>query len=1022
MELSEKVYNKLFSLFEKTKKNINYELELRFFSKKINYQIYKNIFQKLTFSKLNNGKGLKYEMLNELDIFLNSNSGSKSRMTISGQDNIKKYWIGQSLDESLFTFIEKEKLDTYDDDTYDLRISLNNEIPKEKILKKNMDILKSSNIPKYYRFKNRYRIIEENELFYIDLTNVKSGYGNTFRDSDTLNKVSTYEVEIEINNTKIDDKTMIDELVKYIYLVLTELEGNNIILGNNIKEDVINQYNKLIQFKNNNYHKKSSKSNFIAASPVTIHKENIIRSQEIPNIYNRYAVTLKADGERYFLYITNDGNIYLFNNQFDVISTGLSNLEYKNSLIEGELVETNVKKVFYAYDMLFSKGIDLRNKWLKMMKREENVEEKFLGRIDFLDRFLQDKNTIIIKDYSSSNIIELKKKPYEYSFRNDGSDIFNKISKIWGDRKTNPFHVDGIILCPIMEHYPHRGGGWKSLFKWKPVHLNTIDFLVKYVKNENGIIVNSPFIEDVKRLDDIKERKLKMFRTLELYVGGTDDVYDNVSKKMIKKSKPILFNPYNIEDIYLDDNNTSKRFINADEKVFCNDPITNDVEELLDDTIIEFGYDSNAPLGFNWVPYRFRKDKTNLYKSGENIFGNFETTANDIFRSIKNPVTEDMITTGKIDIANVNVLDEAKSYFATLSINNNNVKSERLPYQDFHIWYIKYQLLYFTSPKYLHEYSSGMHGRYLDLCSGKGVDISKIKLMDYAEVVGLELDPKSVQFAQNYFKKISRPKPKTYYVRADTSRLIFPNQACGITEADKIYIKKYIPEKFAFDTVSLMFCFHYFFKNEITLRTIIQNINDNLKIGGYVIGTCFDGEVIYNKLKEEKELTGKRKDGSLMWKIEKKYKSKMAFTDKKPNLGKEIDVFVKSIGVVHKEYLINFKFVDALMESYGFEKVLRKPFEEFYNELMEGKNVMNLSPEELQKNVEKVKLMSEDEKRFSFLSTSFIYKKVANSSDSLFIKLAELMEKEDKIKAKEAFAVSQDTEEIIEASELLEEK
>jgi hypothetical protein len=66
--------------------------------------------------------------------------------------------------------------------------------------------------------------------------------------------------------------------------------------------------------------------------------------------------------------------------------------------------------------------------------------------------------------------------------------------------------------------------------------------------------------------------------------------------------------------------------------------------------------------------------------------------------------------------------------------------------------------------------------------------------------------------------------------------------------------------------------------------------------------------------------------------------------------------------------------------------------------------------------------MSEDEKRFSFLSTSFIYKKVANSSDSLFIKLAELMEKEDKMKAKEAFAVSQDTEEIIEASELLEEK
>ena len=1021
MELSEKVYDKLFFLFDKTKKNINYELELRFFSQKMNYEIYKNIFQKLTFSKLNNGKGLKYEMINELDIYSNSNNYSKSRMTISGSDNIKKYWIGQDLDESLFTFMEKEKLDTYDDETYDLRISLNNEILKEKILKKNIDILKSPNTSKYYRFKNRYRIIEENELFYIDLTNVKNGSGSTFRESNTLNNISKYEIEIEINNNNIENNDLINQLVKYIYLVLSEIEGNNIILGNNIKNEVIEQYNQLIHYKNknNNYKKGKFNSNFIAASPVTIHKENLIKSQEIPNIYNRYAVTLKADGERYFLYITNDGNIYLFNNQFNIISTGQKNIIYKNSLIEGELVETDIKKVFYAYDMLFSKGNDLRNKWLKTMKREQNIEEKFLGRIDFLNQFLQDKNTKIINEYSKNNIIEFKKKPYEYSYRNDGSDIFDKINKIWSERKTNPFHVDGVILCPIMEHYPHRGGSWRSLFKWKPEDLNTIDFLVKYVKNEDGNIINSPFIEDVKRLDDIKERKLKMYRTLELYVGSSENIYNNKYKKMMNKIKPILFNPYNIENIYLDNNNSSKNFIDANEKIYCIDPITNNIEELIDDTIVEFRYDNEAQSGFNWIPIRFRRDKTNLYKSGKDIFGNFESVANDIYRSIKNPVTEDMIITGKIDLSNVNILDQAKSYFSDLSLNNAK-REPRLPYQDFHIWYVKYQLLYFTSPKYLHEYSSGMHGRLLDLCSGKGVDINKIKLMDYAEVIGLELDGKSVQFAQNFFKKIARPK--TYYVRANTSHLIFPNQACGITETDKIYIKKYIPEKFSFDTVSLMFCFHYFFQNEITLRTIIQNINDNLKIGGYVIGTCFDGEIIYNKLKQEKELVGKKKDGSLMWKIEKSYKSKMAFTDKKPNLGKEIDVFVKSIGVVHKEYLVNFKFVDAIMETYGFEKILQKPFEEFYNELMDGKNVMNLSPEELEKNIERVKSMSEDEKRFSFLSRSFIYKKVANSSDSLFVKLAELMEKEDKIKYKEAYAVSQDTEGIIQAAELLEEK
>ena len=180
MELSEKVYKKIFSLFEKTKKNKNYELEVRFSSKKINYDIYKNIFQKMTFSKLNNGKNLKYEMINDLDIILTSNN-INSRMTISGSDNIKKYWLEQELDPSIYKFIEKEKMEVFDDDTFDIRISLNNEIPMEKILKKNMDVLLSNDVSKYYRFKNRYRIISENELFYIDLTNVKSGYGKNFR-------------------------------------------------------------------------------------------------------------------------------------------------------------------------------------------------------------------------------------------------------------------------------------------------------------------------------------------------------------------------------------------------------------------------------------------------------------------------------------------------------------------------------------------------------------------------------------------------------------------------------------------------------------------------------------------------------------------------------------------------------------------------------------------------------------------------------------------------------------------------
>ena len=112
--------------------------------------------------------------------------------------------------------------------------------------------------------------------------------------------------------------------------------------------------------------------------------------------------------------------------------------------------------------------------------------------------------------------------------------------------------------------------------------------------------------------------------------------------------------------------------------------------------------------------------------------------------------------------------------------------------------------------------------------------------------------------------------------------------------------------------------------------------------------------------------------------------------------GKQIDVFVGTIGNVHEEYLVNFNYFEKIMKEYGFEKILIKPFEDFYNELINGENKMNLSDEELQKKKSFVNNMSEEEKRFSFLSSAFIFKKIENSSDKLYKKLVDLMEKKAK--------------------------
>jgi hypothetical protein len=155
-----------------------------------------------------------------------------------------------------------------------------------------------------------------------------------------------------------------------------------------------------------------------------------------------------------------------------------------------------------------------------------------------------------------------------------------------------------------------------------------------------------------------------------------------------------------------------------------------------------------------------------------------------------------------------------------------------------------------------------------------------------------------------------------------------------------------------------------------------------------------------------------------MWKIDKKYsKTKLIFNDKKPNFGKQIDVLVKTIGNVWPEYLVNFEYLDKIMTEYGFSKIFVKPFKDFYEELQDGKNLMDLSDRDLEQHIKNAKDMSEEEKRFSFFSSSFMYKKEKNTPDSLLKKLMDLMEKKDKLRGKDDYKVDKDTEHFIENME-----
>ena len=1009
MELNNKIYTKILNLIDSAKKNKNYEFELRFWNKKmniINEELYNKIFQKLTFSKDNNGLGYKYEMKNILDVILDKSSIQNNyesiRMSINGLDNVKKYWLNSTnLDELNPTFIEKEKIDKVDDENYNLRFSLNNELPQNNLLNKNKSLLTGNSFEKVYRLKNRYSIKTDDNLFVIDMSSIKMGVGNSFKESNTLKDNLKYEIEIELidKDTKLDNETILKKMLQLCEIILKTMQSNQSLLTNSMIEKLKSSYNKLI--------KNEIPNNFIAASPVTIHRENLIKSTSIKNIQNQYAVTLKADGDRNLLFVIeseneeDNGKIFLFDNNFKFIDTGYKDVEWKNTLIEGERVNNEI----YMYDILFSKGEDVRKRYLMDIRKDS----KIIPRLDILDKFL--KSTSRKNILEEEKCIKLKNKRYIQSIRADGTDIFQKTKELWESRKYNTFNVDGIIFVPKYEYYPLTGASWQLLFKWKPPELNTIDFLIRVMKDDNKGDIKYPFIEIINRPDGKEETILKQYKTVQLYVTGQKTIFTK-NQKSNKKKIPILFNPYGMDNKNNEIFNLAKIFISDDEKMYAYNSITKERDEIYDDIIVEFSYDDTKEVGFKWQPHKFRKDKTNLYKNGEPQFGNSERTAIDIFKAINEPVTEDMVITGIIPIIDSGLNTIQNPYYVR-EVDNGKGR-ERFAYQNFHNHYIKYQLLYFSSPSYINEYTTGYHGKILDLCCGNGADFKKIKRAKYAEIVGMDYDYNNIKEAQERFKSSAIPPPKAYYIRGDSSKLIFPDTDSGFTEADKIYTKKYIPTKYLFDTVSLQFCFHYFFKDEISLRTLIQNINDNLKIGGFVVGTTFNGERINEKLKNTDSILGKTYSGETMWKIEKKYNStKLGFTSSKPNYGKQIDVFIKTIGTIHPEYLVNFNYLDKIMSEYGFTKIFIKPFEDFYNELIEGKMLMDLNNAEIEKDIEVIKKMSEEEKRFSFLSDAFMYKKEKNSPDSLFKKLIEVTEKKEKLKKKDVYKVVQDQEDII---------
>ena len=413
-------------------------------------------------------------------------------------------------------YMNKNKLNTHEIYDYDIRVG----VATENIMEKNT--IKDINweVPSFVRYKQRFSYMFD--IGQLDLTIVHQGTTESEARQDTR-----YEIEFEIKQNDYE------KLLAMMTFVLQIKQKNVNVISKNLTRDIYKEYVSLTRAKY-----------FIGAQPETLQKD------KLSNLFKElYSVTDKADGNRYFMFINSTGNVYYIDNNIkNILATDLrTNL--RNTIIDGELIENENSINFYAFDIIFYDGKDLRG--------DKNYFLK--------DRLALVNTTIKSLTQSDYYIVEMKRFIWKNVFI--GSEFLMK------DIKNKLYKNDGLIFTPMNESYP-LSGKWDKLFKWKPAELNTIDFYSLKERDIDGSVKWKLYVQNKNQNSQIKnDIKLELFNVKELC--------------NLPDSKDITF------ETTFDDN--------------LLDPTTG--QSYKTKTVIEYKWEK-TPTGGKFIPLRTRWDKT----------------------------------------------------------------------------------------------------------------------------------------------------------------------------------------------------------------------------------------------------------------------------------------------------------------------------------------------------------------------------------------------------------------------------
>jgi len=899
---------KLIEMVKKIMENYEFEISINRSSGIILSQ-YMDVARYLS-NRADENNIISREVSLDISYSYSSSNTNNYRITIIGEDRINRIISNLTLrkNHSIFSILTnniinqtspeeqqnlfiihkiKDRSNIIDLDEYDIRFRLaqENELNKQT-LNELISLTEEERNKITFRFKERVSlVVKVNDIFdiRIDLTNIRQNMAFTkLEQSPTI-----FELELEIikKSDKAFDQTtaehVYNKLLLEIYRIHQLLQKSTKIITVNAKNSIITVMNELL-YGNPKYLAKD----LPGMNVVSLENQHVTG-----DLTFNYSVTDKADGDRFFM-IINQGKIFLVSNNLDVKEIDSSPYQkldkYDNTIIDGEYIflHDQNKFIFMAFDILFFCGKDTRddgkletrieklNDVMKNCFDVKNFTNKFTGSGELPVRLSHYKKQVVsLFDELNSKLkkqsIVIMCKTFFIPLGLYPSEVYAYSEMVWNmytmDKTINcPYKLDGIIYTALNQKYTRNIKDIKyPIYKWKPSSLNSIDFYITFEKNQDTRQVVNVYDNSLSKtqnmsvnndegdmLDDTTQyRSLnKLYRICNLQVGSMKT----------GNEQPVLFEKENglyVAYLYLQDGEVR------------------DIEGniIQDNTVVEFVYknDPKNEIAYNWIPLRTRYDKTESVIKFQRKYGNNETIASKIWRSILSPFEFSDIQ----KLANVETFDTYMNNVIRPRVTKEIIMSERAEkkYYDkesdlsahmrtFHNFIKTNIIVTYCSPKFV-------NGKYkkldiLDVGAGIGGDLMKYYHAKINTLTCFDPDYENIFSSTNgvlsrlkdHMRQKTNFPPTVVFIgdgRAlfnmeDQEKIIGP-----VSENNKNIIKQLFgadskATKYkTFDVFSCQFMLHYLFASDESLNNFCANVNKFLKKNGYLIATMVDGDILH---------------------------------------------------------------------------------------------------------------------------------------------------------------------------------